>query len=378
MLKRVLKTSSLFKTVLGVLASVITLTLSGCPADDPAEVDDRPVIVEVKAIEAETFHRRVMGIGTLRAKQAVQIAAEAEGRVTDIVFREGQAVDAGELLIKINDTKLQSRLASTQAALKGARSELDFAERTYERFARLLKDDVVAVEDYDRKRADFLFAQAEVDRLEADIDLIREQISDTRITAPFAGFLSIRMVDIGDLIAPGQPLVGLFSRELEIIFTLPERHISQVAYGQHVEIKVDAFPEMVFEAEVTFISPEIDESTRNFTVKAQLNNEDALLKPGGFATAALTVEVLENEPVVPEEALIATRLGYILFVVENDMAHRREVTIGLRRPGKVQVLDGVALDEIVVVSGHMELDDGDKVQVIEKLDENISSENDSS
>lgn len=378
MLKRVLKAGGLCKTVVGVLASVLTLTVTGCPADEPAEVEDRPVIVEVEAVEAETFHRRVRGIGSLRAKQAVQIAAEAEGRVTDIVFREGQAVDAGELLIKINDTKLQSRLASTQAALKGARSELDFAERTYERFDRLRKENVVAVEDYDRKRADFLFAQAEVARLEAEVELIGKQIADTRITAPFAGFLSTRMVDIGDMIAPGHPLVKLFSRQLEIIFTVPERYISQVEYGQHVEIKVDAFPARIFEAKVTFISPEIDQSTRTFTVKAQLNNENGLLKPGGFATAALTVEVLENEPVVPEEALIATRVGYILFVVENEVASQREVTIGLRRPGKAQVIDGVALDELVVVSGHMELDDGDRVQIIENLDENTSSKNNSS
>jgi len=349
-----------------VFAGFILVMAGGCADEEVVANEERAEAVETAEVSAETFERRVRGVGTLRAKQSVEVTTEAEGVVEEILLREGEFVERDELLVVIRGEKLRRRLRSSEAALRGAKSELEYAERTYERFSELREDNAVSVEDYERQRAAFLSAEAAVDQLEADIALIEEQIEDTRVKAPFEGHLSARVIDIGDFVRPGQPLVRLFSRKLEMRFALPERYIGQVEHGQPVEIMVGAYPEKHFDADITFISPDIDEGTRNFMVKAEVANEEGLLKPGGFATAVVIVEVLEEEPAVPEKSLIGTRVGYMVFVIENDRAYRREVEVGLRRPGIAQIVEGVSVGEQVVTAGHMDLRDGESVRIVEE------------
>ncbi|MGQ3685283.1 MAG: efflux RND transporter periplasmic adaptor subunit [Candidatus Loosdrechtia sp.] len=356
---------NIYNIALVTMAMLVMVFTGGCGEELPVEMKVRAVVVEVAEVRTETFERRVRGIGTLRAVQSVEVAGEAEGLVEQILFREGQTVEEGELLVVVRGEKLRMRLASAQASLKGAESELEYAGQTYERFSKLHKDGAVSVEDYERQRAAFLSALAMVEGINADILLIEEQINDTMVRAPFSGTLSVRMVDIGDFVRPGQPLVRLFSRELEMTFALPERYIGEVEYGQAVEIMVAAYPDRRFGAETTFISPDIDEATRNFTVKARLGNKDGLLKPGGFATAVVTVEVLEDKPAVPENALIGTQVGYKVFVVADNIAYEREVEVGLRRPGTAQVIRGVSPGDKVVSAGHIDLRDGSRVKIVQ-------------
>ena len=126
-----------------------------------------------------------------------------------------------------------------------------------------------------------------------------------------------------------------------------------------MDLTVTAYPERTFHAVTTFVSPSVSEDTRDFLVKARLDNADALLKPGTFATAVLTVDQRQNALVVPEESLIATREGYIVFRVdESGRAERREVSVGLRNPGIAQITAGLQAGDRVVRTGHMRVADG--------------------
>lgn len=352
-------------TAMAIFWGAVLVFSGACSDETPVRNEKRAAAVEVAEVRPDTFERRVSGIGTLKANQSVRITTEAEGTVEQILFREGQTVASGELLVVIRGEKLRRQLAAAKASLRGAEADLEYAGRTYERFKRLRQEKTASVEDYERERAGYHSAQARVDQLQADIALIEEQLEDTRIKAPFSGVLSSRFIDIGDLVRPGDVLVQLFSIDIEISFALPERYIGDVAYGQSVEILVDAYPEKKFNAGITFISPDINEVTRNFTVKAYLENEDRLLKPGGFATAVVRLETRKDVPAVPENALIGTPSGYVVFVVEDGAAYERKVEAGLRVPGMVQIMEGVSVGEKVVAAGHMALRDGDSVQVID-------------
>jgi membrane fusion protein (multidrug efflux system) len=137
-----------------------------------------------------------------------------------------------------------------------------------------------------------------------------------------------------------------------------------VRIGQKLTLRTAADPERAFEGSVFFISPRIRENTRNLLLKARIDNAHGRLRAGGFADVELVLQVRERTLVLPEETLVPTRSGYIVFVVQDQRARRREVTVGLRRPGVVEIREGLEPGETVIRSGHISVSDGDRVHVM--------------
>lgn len=348
-----------------LLAGIAALAAVAILAEDEEPADRPPgeVVVELETLRTETLRQTVSAVGTLRASAAVELRPELAGRVQAIHFEEGAAVSEGELLVQIDDEKLRRQLAARQAAQRVAQVRLDNARRTFARQEALRERGVVSADEFDRAQAELDSAEAELERLAADLALVERQIEDAQIRAPFDGWISQRLVDRGAYVNVGDPLARLYQTDpLVANFSLPERYIGQVQHGQPVHVTVRAFPGRVFEGRVQFISPAIDESTRDFLVKAALANPDGELKPGGFATAQ--VVLAEREAVVaPEQALVATRQGFRLFVVNDEgQAVMRDVRVGLRHNGTVELLEGGEAGERVVRAGHMRLAGGETVR----------------
>jgi len=349
----------------GGITALLLAVLTGC-GGAPAQSGEEPAVrVRAAEVRAQTLAETVRGIGTLRALQTVELRPEISATVTEIPFEEGGQVEAGALLFKLDTRKLEDELNARIAALEAARARLDNAERERARVERLFERQVTTEDARDQAVTDLRAARAEVQRLQSEVSLYRERLDDASIRAPFPGRISEALVDEGDYVQAGAMLATLYrSDALEIEFTLPERHSGRIERGQSVDLTVTAYPERSFHAVTSFVSPSVREDTRDFLVKARLDNPQALLKPGTFATAVLTVNERRNALVVPEEALIATREGYIVFVVDADgRAERREVEVGLRNPGVAQVTRGLELGERVVRTGHMRVADGSPLSI---------------
>lgn len=321
--------------------------------------------VEVVSVETRNLEETVRGIGTLQALADVAISAETAGRVASLRFEEGSPVKQGDVLVELDSRKARSQLAAREAALEAARVRMANLERSFARQERLLEQALVSEEQFEQVRTELDSVRADLDRLEAEVALSREQLQDTVIRAPFSGTISERRVDPGAYVSPGQTLAHLYQLDpLEFSFSLPERYAGVVANGQAVRVTTAAFPDRHFVGELSFISPSVDESTRTLKVKARVPNPNQELKPGAFATALVTVGARENRPMVPSEALVATRTGYMLFVVEDGVAHSRPVEIGLRHGDEVEITSGLRPGELVVRSGHMRLDPGVLVNIL--------------
>lgn len=348
------------------LATLLLLLLTACggPAEKGGS-EESPVRVQVATATEQEMVETVRGIGTLRALETVELRPETAGRVTRIPFPEGNRVAAGDLLFELDTRKLERELRARSAALEAAEARLENAERELGRIERLFTQKVATEDDRDQAATEVRAARAEVRRLESEVSLVRERLADMRIEAPFAGMITEARVDPGDFVAVGDRLATLYRIDaLEIEFSVPERHSGRVTTGQQVDLRVSAWPDRSFSATTTFVSPGVSDDTRDFLVKARLANPDALLKPGTFATAVLTVGVHENALTIPEEALIATREGYMVFVVDDEnRARRRSVEIGLRNPGRVQITDGLEAGERVVRTGHMRVADGSPLDI---------------
>ena len=351
--------------ILGFVVLPITLSL-GCNQDteeNPQETA-KDIRVEVVSVQKKSFRETVRGIGTLRARETVEISPEMAGILRDTHFEEGQPVKRGDLLFTIDDSKLNRQLRERNAALEEAKARMEKAEKTAERISKLYKRHTVSEERWDQAVTEVEAARAEVSRLSAALELTRERFKDTRIRAPFRGVVSKRHVDPGDYVRRGQVMVTLYDTEnLEAEVKVPERHMHRVQSGQKAELRIPAFPKSVFSGRVRFVSPAVAEHTRDFLVKVSVENSERKLKPGTFAGITLITAVRESRPAVPEEALVATREGYIVFVVENGKARRRTVRIGQREAGMVEIREGARVGDTVVRTGHMRLSDGDRVSI---------------
>ena len=328
---------------------------------------DRRAPVELAAVQTRTLEDMIRGVGTLQATQQVTLRPEVPGRVRGVHFDEGGLVEADQLLFEIDDDRLQRQRAAAEAGLRSAQVRLANAERTLERQRRLREQGVVAEEELDRAESAYDEAQAENERIEAELAVLDEDLKRTRITAPFTGLISQREVDAGSYVAVGDPLATLYQIDpVRISFAVPERYLGRLHRGQTVRLRIAAHGEEVFEGAVSFISPAVDPATRTVRVRAEVANPDGRLVPGTFATAWATLDVREDRPVVPEEALVGTRDGYRVYVVDDeDHAHARAIRIGLRRGGWVEVLEGVSAGERVIRLGHMRVSDGDEVRIVD-------------
>jgi membrane fusion protein (multidrug efflux system) len=349
------------------LLPLLALLLTACGKEEAGPSKERTshgIPVEVRQVEKVTFYETISGIGTLRAKETVEIRAEIAGIVEAFFFAEGEKVEKGDLLFEIDDEKLKRQLAERESALEAAKARVALAEKTFQRMETLWASRSISKDRFDRSKTDLDSALAEKKQIEASIALIRERLKDTRIRALLQGVVSERFVAPGDFVDKGDHLVTLFhTAAVEVEVSIPDIHAGRARRGQPAQISVDAYPEREFDGEVTFISPEVNEQTRDFLVKITAENNEDLLKPGAFATVTLTVGVRKDRPAVPEEALVATRKGYVVFVVKEGKAEAREVTVGLRQVGKAEIVKGLEAGETIVRAGHLQLSDGDRVTI---------------
>lgn len=335
-------------------------------ARDANESEARVHPVTTITAKIERLRKTASGIGSLQAVEQVELRAEVAGLVREVLFEEGQRVEEGKLLFRLDDAELQQQRASRAAALDAAGADLANARWQFDRLRALREQGVAAVEEYKNARDRYRAAEATVKRLKAELDMIGEQIADTRIRAPLTGRLTEHLVDVGDFVDAGDPLASLYAVDpIELAFWLPERCGPHVQVDQPVTATTTAYPERRLDGQLAFVSPVVDPRTRSFQVKARFPNPDGSLKPGVFAAGHVTVDTQDDCPVIPEECLVSLRSGYVVFVVRGGVARERDVTIGLRAAGRVEIQEGVEPGEEVVRAGHMQLADGDAVRVTE-------------
>ncbi|MFO8111333.1 MAG: efflux RND transporter periplasmic adaptor subunit [Desulfosalsimonadaceae bacterium] len=337
----------------------------------------RAISVDLSPVVATALRDVVNGVGTLDAIREVRIKPEIHGKLMSINFEEGGFVEKGQVLFEIEDEKITSQYDARKAGLQSARIRLENLRRNYDRVSSLRERNLVSEDQFDNAKTELDAASSDVKRLEAELALAEKQVQDTIIHAPFDGYISRQLVDPGTFVTAGEPLAVVYKIDpLQISFYISEKYAPRVRPGQDIDASVSAYPDRRFQGKVDFISPTADQATRKFRVRANIDNPESKLMPGSFASVQLVLDVREDRPVIPEQALVTTREGYIVYVVdpEEKIAHIREVKTGLREPGRVEVMDGLSTGEQVVVYGHLQLDDGSPVNIVDTWGENWAAD----
>jgi len=327
-------------------------------------VGNQPVMpltaVTTATAERAEWNPTINAIGSLAPVQGVTISAELEGAVTQIAVENGAAVQAGDLLIRL-DTMVE------KAQLKAAQARADLAKLQAERAAQLVAQQTISDAENDSAAAQYAQALADVAAIQASID-------KKTIRAPFEGRVGIRQVNLGQFVSRGTPLIPL--QRLDTVFVnffVPHRFLPRLAIGQSVAVSTDAFPGQSFSAEISAINPVVDQSTRNVWIQATIPNEDEKLRSGMFARVAVTLPEVQDVVVIPATAVAYASYGNSVYVVEEStetegapamlVATQRPVVLGPKRGDLVAVVEGLTGGEIIATSGVFKLRNGLPVQI---------------
>ena len=310
-----------------------------------------PMPVKATPVTRETLNVEATAVGTLRADETVMIRPEIAGRVATLHFKEGQTVGEGDSLVTLDQGEYQAQLA-------GSTAQVGLEEISYRRLQDLQRKSLTSQQILDE-------AKAKLDAARAAQALDRVRLDKTVIRAPFAGTVGLRLVSPGAYVKPGDDIANLESLgAMKLDFRVPETYLARLATGQTLTARVDAYPDQGFEGTIYAIDPALDPETRTVLLRARLPNKGNKLRPGLFARVSLILERRENALIAPEQAIVPVGQTPFVYRVVDGKAVMTPVKLGLRRPGRVEILEGLSAGDLVVTDGQLKIRDGAPVTVL--------------
>jgi len=333
--------------VLLPVAGDITAFAAQAPKDTPKHVIVAPVVLE-------EISDRVEALGTARANESVNITANVSEKIREIHFEDGQQVKAGEILVVLNQAEEQANLKQAQA-VRGER------QLALDRLLQLEERKLAATDEIDRTRL-------ELEQAQASITAIKARIGDRVIRAPFDGVVGLRDISVGALVETGDLIATLDdTSQIKLDFSVPAMFLAELKPGLKIRARATALDNREFLGEVKSIDSRVDPVTRSVQVRALLPNPGGNMIPG----ILMQVDLLRNTRqalVIPEAALLPlANKQYVMVRINKDgkdTVEKRDVQIGIRMPGYVEILSGLSVDEYVVTHGNSKVRAGDSLDVL--------------
>ncbi|TDB05125.1 efflux RND transporter periplasmic adaptor subunit [Halomonas marinisediminis] len=321
----------------------------------------QPTAVIAAEAHLEAWSDPLASLGTLRADESVTLSATVTDTVAELNFRDGEEVEAGQLLIRLADDEAQADLLAAQALREERRNAVN-------RLTQLQQRNLAP-------RGDLEDARSRLRQVEAEIQALEARLNDYRLRAPFGGRVGFRNVSVGTLVTPGTELVTLDKLDvMKLDFTLPELTLGEISPGLALSATSAAYPDTVFGAEIASIGTRIDPVSRSVSVRALIDNPEGKLRPGMLMNVVVQREA-RRALVIPESALIPEGRRQFVLTLTPDDEHRvtrREVSIGARRKGEVEILTGLEAGQLVVAHGTERVRDGQPTRLLGILDDTTS------
>ncbi len=359
MIKRIVLVIVFLIVLAGILAGIKSLQIRRMVAKGENAVPP-PETVTTAVARSESWGAKLSAVGSLVAVQGVTVPAEVSGKIVHLGFESGGIVQAGALLLK-QDTE------SEAAQLRGAEANLALAKLNFERYANLVAQDLISRLDYDN-------AEAQYKQTVAQDDYLRAVIGKKTIRAPFSGRLGIRMVNLGQMLNEGDPIVSLQSLDpVYVNFLLPQQQLGQIQVGLTVRITSDVLSGQVIEGRITAINAEVDAATRNIQVQGTVANPKKSLFPGMFVNVSIILPERENVLVVPTPSVLYAPYSDSVFIVEEKknekdgtsvkVVRQQFVKLGEKRGDFVSIVLGLKQGDTIVSTGVFKLRNGQTVAI---------------
>ena len=351
MKKRIILTLAGLAVVIGILGGIKGLQIDRMIAQG-SQVVPLPEPVTTAVARTEAWESVLTSVGSLAAVQGVTVTTELAGKIVNIAFKPGTLARAGELLVQQDTSSEEAQLRATEATVALAKLNL-------ERLSKLLAGRTISQSQYDNADAQFKQAVAQSDN-------IRATIAKKTIRASFGGRLGIRLVNVGQMLNPGDAIVSLQSLDpIFVDFLLPQQQLAQVQPGLPVRVATDALPGQVIDGKITAINPQVDSATRNIRIQATIANSEERLRPGMFVNVAVVMPAKTKVLSIPATAVLYAPYSDSVFIVEEKTDEKSGQTgkavrqqfarLGEKRGDFVAVVSGLKEGDTVVSTGVFKL-----------------------
>jgi len=326
-----------------------TAEVTASPAPNSGSARGRPLNVNAQVVKYSDLEDVVRITGLLLPDEEVDLAFESNGKITNIFFKEGSNVRKGELLAKINDKPLQAELKKLEAQMPLAQDRV-FRQKS------LLEKDAVSQEAYES-------VNTELEKLNADIELIRARIAQTELRAPFDGVIGLRFISEGAY-ASSTTVISRLTKiiPLKVEFSVPEAYASEISNGKALNFSIKG-DNNIYKASVYAVESKLDEQTLSLKARALYANPGGRLKPGQAATIEIIMNDLKNAIIIPSLSTVAEMGRDIAYVYKDGKAHQVVLKKGMRTASDVQIIEGLNIGDTLLVSGVMQLRDGMPVTI---------------
>lgn len=343
---------------------------------DNTKSQNSSVPVEVETVTSDSIQETIELTGWIKANKVVEVTSKVAGRIeslelilddgSSVSVEEGLTVKKGQQIAVIDHDVYLAQLAAAEAQVRARKVELADAEREKKRVVALYESGSATEQNRDKAVTAAELAKASLSLAEANLELAQINLRESTIVSPIDGVVVAKHVDQGNLIGQGQRIVMIADMKVvKVVVALAEKYGSQVHPGMQAMLKVDTYEDRVFDAQVYSIYPALDPKTHTIQAEIRFTNDKLLLKPGMFARVTLITRRAENTVVIPRDVILGGKIDrHYVYVVEDGIAHKRLVNLGVIESERCEITEGLMVGETLVVNGMHYLTDGVSVEIV--------------
>jgi RND family efflux transporter MFP subunit len=322
--------------------------------------------VKVYKVKKQRISENLFYTGLIEAWKEINITPDVAGKIAAIHVEEGDRVRKGQLLAELDTRAIRLQLDQTKAGVAVAVANTNDAKRNKDRMERLSQENAVSEQQVEKINLAFEAAEAQLQQAKAALNLANHQLDVSLMKAPFNGIIAERSAEVGDIINPMIGGAGVLTLvdfyRVKIGVDLSHQDIVRITKGQPALLKVSAFPDEIFNGQVSVVNLAANNMTRKFRVEVRVNNPDLILRPNTFGEVMFEVEIHENVVVVPQKAVVDNKF---VFVADGNKAEKREVILGIQNAEMVEIVSGLLEGDRVIVEGNYSLSDGAEIEIKE-------------
>jgi membrane fusion protein, multidrug efflux system len=338
-----------------VAYAALAAALLGCGAEEEKAKEtprDEGTPVDTIVAVGETFVDRLEVVAVVKAKNEANVGTPRGGKVARVYAKEGSRVGRGAIIAAMDRDALK-------AALDIAEADYRLAEATFEKRQKVYADSVVS-------ELAFLQAEASRDRAKANYEMAKANYEDALVRAPFAGYVEDVFFEPGEIAPPSATVARVVDASTVVVEGgASEEYVGAIAKGDEVVVGFSILPAQTYRTTLTFVGKTVNESNRTFRIEAEVPNREGALKPEMNARLSIALDESENVVVIPEDAILTTEAGEVVYVYADGVAELRVVTVGSRHEGRASILAGLEPGDAIVVEGYHGLVDGQRVRIAE-------------
>ena len=350
---------------------LLLVFLAGCDRQAPASLERPPAPVSVAAAVTQDVPIYIDAVGKIVAREVVSIQPQVSGRITKIHFADGADVKTGDVLFTIDPRPYQAHLNQAEANVAQAQATLNLAKTNFARVQSISDPRAISRQDFDAKKNAVEVAEAELGQNRAAVETARLNLEYCTIRSPIDGRAGQRLVDLGNVVTPGNSPLLVIQRLDPIYadFTIPESDLTEVQRNMarrtlRAEVRLADESTKAREGKLTFLDNSVQEGTGTVKLRATVGNQDRLFWPGRFARIRLILDTHRSAVLVPAEAPQLSAKGSFVYVIKHDeSAELRAITLGQRHADLVVIAQGLKEGERVVINGQLGVTPGGKVQI---------------